>query len=198
MKKALVKKSELIESMEGDVKYGAFLENEVKPEPVEYVIVIEDARKEEFIEYLKSIDYDTEFMMKDTRGEDIGAAKGIDYLLPGIETVFKSIPKRKDAFGKVMDEMFNPCRERMHLKFWDIEGKLYGTAHTDMSLINFFWKPIETIRKHKWFRKQDDYGGEGDYTKGTRVFYFEDLAGIETLEYSKDKEFLESQQKGNE
>ncbi|MBI5354880.1 MAG: hypothetical protein HZB68_00300 [Candidatus Aenigmarchaeota archaeon] len=190
MKKSLLRKDYIMESIKGADKYEKFVENELLPEPVEYVVVIEDTTRAELEDCLKAMEYDTDFLFKDPRGEDFSAVKGADYLFPGAEELYKSKPKSKDALGKFLDEIFAPCRERMHLKFWEIGNKFYGTAHADASIINFFWDPAGTVKKHAPLGG-DSYIGKGDYQKGTKVFYFEDLADVEASEGSQEKEFLE-------
>lgn len=190
MKKSLLRKDYIMESIKGADKYERFVENELLPEPVEYVVVIEDTTRKELEDYLKSLEYDTDFFFKDSRGEDFSAVKGADYLFPGADKLYKAKPKSTDALGKFLDEVFTPCRERIHLKFWEIGNKFYGTAHADASIINFFWDPAGTVKKHTPLGGEN-YIGKGDYQKGTKVFYFEDLSGVESTEETQEKEFLE-------
>lgn len=194
MKKALLTKDHVIELIAGREGSVDFVEKELGAEDPAYVIVIEEEKEGELLRFLESAGYDAELVAKDPRGEDVSAAKGLDYMLPGWRDFYATLPKDRWKPARLLEETFMPSRERLHLKFWDIDGRYYGTAHVEKNIINIFWDPLGTMSAHRPFSGKG-YVGQGDYEKGTRIFYFEELRRCERLPESAEKAFLRSLRK---
>ncbi len=170
LQKGIVPKEALVEKFRYNPKFSKFYNMELKEEPIDHVVVLSGiSSNAEFESFLKRLGYKTRWFFEYDRGQDVSAAKYVgDYVFPFLK-LFR--------------------RERKHLRFWEIDGKYYGTAHRELSYANIFREPKKTIESHKRKPKlsiKENLILNRNYKKATREFYFGDLSDVPT-----DSEYLE-------